>query len=404
MSNVLSKVKTSLGLIGAWVLFLFSHLVPRSKKRWIFLGWHRLGNQEFFADNTKYLFLYASEKAQEFCIEPVWLSPDDALVAELRKRGYRAHNQSSLIGIYHALRAGYTIIDSHMPLRSWKYSGRSKVIQLWHGVPTKLIGHQTPKHVPPSLLLSPGWHIRPRITISTSDWYSRMMAEAFRLNPATLHIAGYPRNDVLFERIENSDIGTTALPSSHASHAGRRFLYAPSFRPDGSNPLDRLDLPRMFDFLNKNDAILFLSLHPKLARHRPTGEERFSKRMFFIDGGYDLYPHLKKFDACITDYSSTATDFLLLDRPVVYYQYDRTEYERGTGLQKCERELAPGPHVEEFDELLTALTDVVQGTDRFAEARKRARTLAFAHRDARSAERVFNLLLDDTRSIKTPPQ
>lgn len=401
MTKLLRKILTVIDLALAWALFALSHAVPRGGRVWVFIGWHRLGNKEFFADNAKYLFLFASAQAKESGITPIWLSPDAALVLELRARGYRAYRETSVHGMYFALRAGYTCIDSHLSLRNWRFTGGSRIIQLWHGVPTKLIGYQSPKHVPPTRFLSPGWHVRPHLTISTSEAYSSIMREAFRLDPKSLPITGYPRNDVLLGEIAGSDIGTVPLPP--ALPASRRILYAPTFRPDGSNPLDHLDLSRMYDFLCTHDASLYLSLHPKLAAFRPRWEARFGGRIHFIDGGHDIYPHLRSFDVCITDYSSTATDYLLLDRPVIYYQYDRSEYESGSGLQKYEAVLAPGPHCNTFDDLASVLSDILGGTDAFAPARAIARACAFAHADSGSAARVFETILRNARLTDSQP-
>ena len=263
----------------------------------------------------------------------------------------------------------------------------------------QLIGHQTHKHTPPSRLLSPSWHTPPHQTISTSETYSSIIREALHLDSSSLPVTGYPRNDVLLRDVEDSDLGAVPLPRVSST---RRILYVPTFRPDGSNPLDHLDLCALFDFLRAHDASLYMSLHPKLAAYRPQWEERFGERMYFIDGGRDLYPFLRSFDVCITDYSSTATDYLLLDRPVVYYQYDRSEYEQVSGLQTCEGVLTPGPHCATFDELAAALAQIFLGNDAYAEARVRARECAFAQRDGDSAARVFQTILKDAGLVDAP--
>src|SRR3989344_7271838 len=105
MTKLLRKTLTVVDLALAWVLFACSHAFPRSRRIWVFIGWHRLGQREFLADNAKYLFLFASQRAKSAGIRPVWLSPDIALVSELRARGYRAYAETSLAGMYFALRA-----------------------------------------------------------------------------------------------------------------------------------------------------------------------------------------------------------------------------------------------------------------------------------------------------------
>src|SRR3989338_4724576 len=398
MTKLLRKTRALVGLALAWVLFACSHAFPRSRRIWVFVGWHRLGQREFLADNAKYLFLFASQRAKSAGIRPVWLSSDSELVEELRARGYRAYRERSIGGIFFALRAGYTFIDSNMRAENWQLSGGTRRIQLWHGVPTKLIGYQSPNRTVPSRMLSPNWHARPHMTVSTSETYSRIMIEAFHTDAETLRITGYPRNDVILSPVPDSDIGTTKLPPA-SGQIRQMLLYAPTFRPDGTNPLQHINLPRMYAFLKEHDAAMYFSLHPKLAGYRPQWDDRFAERMHFIDGGSDIYPHLHMFNACITDYSSTATDFLLIDRPVIYYRYDSAQYELGTGFQECEGDLTPGPRVKTFDELLSVLSSLARLKDDYADKRKRARECAFAQQDARSSERVLAAVLADAGII-----
>ncbi len=45
----------------------------------------------------------------------------------------------------------------------------------------------------------------------------------------------------------------------------------------------------------------------------------------------DAYPLLSLCDALLTDYSSIYFDFLLLDRPMIFYPYDFEDYVTKTG-------------------------------------------------------------------------
>ncbi len=395
---MLSKVRTSFRICVGWSMYVVSFLVPRNPRLWVFYGWHRNGDQEYFADNCKYFFLYASQYGKDARVRAVWLSPDASLVTTLRKTGHEAYTENSIQGVYCALRAGYTIIDSNMGLKNWRHTAKSKIIQLWHGVPTKKIAHQTTyafKDKNPSKFLSPQLRSQPYINVSTSEWYSKVSAEAFQYPPETFHIVGYPRNDALFQHIKGSEIDVPDLPILKKPMDGSTLLYVPTFRPGGANPLDHMDLSRLFQFLERYNSVLYMLLHPKLAAYRPEWEERFATRILFIEGGKDIYPLLQNFNACITDYSSTATDFLLTNRPVVYYQYDIDTYSKNPGLQDNASELTPGFKAQTFDELLTALTKVVLGDDPFTKERDHTLLIAFKDRDAESSERLFNLLCND---------
>src|SRR3990167_5156736 len=52
MTKLLRKTRTLVDLALAWVLFACSHAFPRSRRIWVFVGWHRLGQREFLADKA----------------------------------------------------------------------------------------------------------------------------------------------------------------------------------------------------------------------------------------------------------------------------------------------------------------------------------------------------------------
>ena len=45
-----------------------------------------------------------------------------------------------------------------------------------------------------------------------------------------------------------------------------------------------------------------------------------------LDNESDMYPLFSKVDLLITDYSSIFFDFLLTDKPVLFYPYDKDDY------------------------------------------------------------------------------
>ncbi|MEM4782150.1 MAG: CDP-glycerol glycerophosphotransferase family protein, partial [Halalkalicoccus sp.] len=112
------------------------------------------------------------------------------------------------------------------------------------------------------------------------------------------------------------------------------------------------------------------------------------ERIHLLPAGSDVYPLLRETDALVTDYSSVYFDFLLLDRPVAFYAYDRERYEKRPGFYVEYDEVTPGPVAETFDELLGALDLVLDSPEAHAAERERVRAMAFDHADDRSAERV----------------
>ena len=97
---------------------------------------------------------------------------------------------------------------------------------------------------------------------------------------------------------------------------------------------------------------------------------------------------LPKFDELITDYSSLAMDFIILDKPIIFFVPDIGEYKKTPGLHEELWSLMPGHKVYSFEELKGALDK----EDEYKEERKRAREILFKFKDANSSKRIVERL------------
>ncbi len=114
-----------------------------------------------------------------------------------------------------------------------------------------------------------------------------------------------------------------------------------------------------------------------------------------LKGSLDIYPILRKFDICITDYSSLALDFLVLDRPILYYQYDLDTYAATAGFEDSYQDLIAGPQARTQEEFRDALEAALSGQDGHAAKRKKVYDLVFDRHDAGASKRVFEAVRAD---------
>ena len=104
----------------------------------------------------------------------------------------------------------------------------------------------------------------------------------------------------------------------------KTILYAPTFRD--TNRFDRktpIEWGRLNNLLKKNDATFLIKLH-RFDCSNPM-KENFS-HIKVLHNESDIYPLFSKVDLLITDYSSIFFDFLLTDKPVLFYPYDKDDY------------------------------------------------------------------------------
>jgi CDP-glycerol glycerophosphotransferase (TagB/SpsB family) len=379
MFSLISKSLTALDIALTKPLFVVSKLMPRCRDLWVFIGWHKGPHGEIFADNCKYLFLHASRIAPG--IDCVWLAKDDAMVVELRKRGFKAYRETSLAGIWTALRAGTTIVDATLQRFNARWVGRSRLVQLLHGKGMK-------KGAYGETLLRPYDYV-----FNTSDYASAMLPDSLKADAKIMPL-GYSRHAPLFEDVTDADLGTDAHAIAFVKAeraAGRRVvMYAPTFRRGMKElPIEEfLPFHQMAAWLNDANMSLIVNLHPK---YRMQAKGIDMPHMAFAGDG-DVNPLLAYVDVLVTDYSSIFTDFLLLDRPMVFYAFDLDDYAEREGLA-IDYDTVPGEVASDFPSLLAGIERAIT-LDPAKQKRRVSAALYHSHADAKASERILNELID----------
>ena len=347
---------------------------------------------EGFVDNPKYLFLHVAHERPE--IRPVWLSKDDQVVAALRSRGYEAYDAYSPTGAYLNLRAGIVVLSQGLRDVNLACSGGATIVQLWHGIPLKTIAWdaELPERSLPERLVHSHLLSRTDVVVVTAPALVEVFASAFRVDPDRIVVAGYPRLDALVGPVAGEDVGVDATSTA----AIRRVVddhpvvaYLPTFRTD---PERRASTHVNFDalerFLEGRDAYLLVKFHP--FEDVDLDGDDYS-RILQVPSAADVYPLLRDVDLLVTDYSSVAFDFLLRDRPIVYYPYDLDGYRDERGFYFAYDEVTPGACATDFDALLEEIDDALAG-DGYAEARRQVRDRFFHNADGGQAESVYRTI------------
>jgi CDP-glycerol glycerophosphotransferase (TagB/SpsB family) len=287
---------------------------------------------------------------------------------------------------------------------------RSKVIQLWHGAPLKEIeiplflrriaGY--PK-LAGSLLkaykIVTGRHAAYELVVSTSDFFTE---KAFKPAFRARHFidTGYPRNDALFADVPdgefhsplwiNTDLSAIIKIIARKKAGAKTILYAPTFRKTLADPFSSeiFALNRMNEFAAQHNLLLILKLHPVFTSPDQQNEHA---NILIYKATCDIYPALNLFDALVTDYSSIYFDFLLVNRPIIFYPYDYEEYiKNDRSLLFNYEHMTPGPICKNQDELEEALRTISE--DCYQKKRKEILDLVFTHKVNGASTRLWNFL------------
>ena len=165
---------------------------------------------------------------------------------------------------------------------------------------------------------------------------------------------GYPRTDHFFSHSSAppSDMLVPDLAVWNRLRASTFVVgYFHTWRDDGSTVMPGgLSLDRLAGAVSAAGGLLVFKPHVNTTEEVP-----HSAAMVVLDPNDDLSAYLHLCSVLVTDYSSVAFDFMLLDRPILYYVPDLDDYRRVRGLYFPPEEVMPGPLLKSPDQLYQAV-------------------------------------------------
>ena len=347
-----------------------------------------------------------SQHRGEYGIRSIWISHNKKVVGTLVDNGYEAYYYHSIKGIWYALRAKMYIFDNYSKdINFWQSGGAIKV-NLWHGVGNKRINydneHDKVRH-PKNLWERMKYYPRrlsdekpSHYILATSPMMREIFARAFQVPDNHVIEAGYPRNDyILGADIKNlsSDEEKKALNQILAwkEKGGKVDLYMPTFRDSESRFLEIMDLQKFNEFLKEHKILFVTKLHPK-SKLKDVFLEILYSNIMNLDADMDPYVFLGHSDMLTTDYSSVYSDYMLLDRPVVAFQYDYDEYSSKTRDGYFDfKEYMPEAEAKNMEELMNQTVKVLQ-LDEAREKRAISRKKIFSSRKFDGCKQLYRAL------------
>ncbi|SIR15510.1 CDP-glycerol glycerophosphotransferase, TagB/SpsB family [Haladaptatus litoreus] len=395
-------------LLLQWVLYVLlerlwqfgtsAGLWTRDDTRWVFGA----RDGEAFVDNAKYLFLHVANERPG--VRPVWLSKDRDVVRELQQAGYEAYYAYSLHGLLANLRAGVVLLTQGHRDVAMPCCAGARTVLLWHGIPLKTISWDAEfpdEPVPVRRVYEYMSNEFDRLLVPSEN-LAEVFESGLHIDRDRMIFADYPRLDALFSDVRGSEIGEDETARHRVRRLSRNhhvFFYLPTFRDDSERRFSaQFDFHELDDFLARTDAYFVVKTHPREQFDLPSNCERIVK----LPGKFDVYPLLRYADTLVTDYSSIYFDYLALDRPVVFFPYDRDRYEKSRGFYFDYDEITAGPVASNFDELLTGLSWALE-TDLEKTARRELtrKLLTDVNRTGEQSEVVHDAIRRELFGVRT---
>lgn len=338
-----------------------------------------------FSDNSRVLFEYMQDNGFAESYKFIWLVNEPEQFASLhypnttfvqKNDAYRYLRRETL----KALMQAHYYIGTHIRQKRIRKSGSGQIIlNLWHGC-----GFKDTQHMP--------WNDAFDYVLVPGDVFIETKSRFFGCSKDRILPIGYPRYDLFRKHNPNMD----AFVNSFRVNADTRLIiWMPTFRKTGKNkypeehiaysfPLPVLqsaeDLLKLDRACREKNLVILVKKHQYQQDfgidHAALTNIRFIDNQTFSDHQIQMYEFLPRTDALISDYSSVAIDYLLIDKPIGFTLDDYESYKQTRGFV-FEDPLAymPGAHIYTLEELIRFVGDVAEGApDPYKAQRAEVRT------------------------------
>ena len=229
-----------------------------------------------------------------------------------------------------------------------------KYINTWHGTPLKKMGFDIPGSPTQSQnvvrnFLCTDYLISPNLKTT------KMFTDSYRLKglySGKIIEAGYPRIDLTLNTDCKTVVNELQETGLKINIAKKNILYAPTWKgtdiATAKNDVTQIitDMNILEEKLEYRYNIL-IKVHPFLYNQAKIVPELREK---LVPDFFDTNEALAAIDVLITDYSSIFFDFLVTEKPIIFYTWDLESYEKMRGMDFKIEDL-PGPSVGNVNDL-----------------------------------------------------
>ena len=278
-----------------FIISLLSNIIPKSDRIFVFASFPD------FTDNSYAMYRYLKEKhvaGRKY----IWIFENEESFKKYP--GVKAYRKYSLPSFYYFARAR-NIFFTHGLYSFVNLRSKDKVVNLWHGMPLKVIG----------LMDTNGGATDPTradYLIATSPFFQRIMSNSFKgIDIAHTLLTGQPRNDMLFTP---TDFFTNRgiVPGAYRSIG----IWLPTYRQSIIGDIRN-------DGIYNSGGISFLNMD-----------------------------ELARLDYLLTAYRSVWVDYSILTRPLGFVMDDIEQYGHSRGFTVDNlTERLPGPVIGTYGEL-----------------------------------------------------
>lgn len=358
-------------------------------------------------DSPYAVFLYLLSHKKYKHLKHIWVVDTQKKKQEFAKKYKRYSNVEFVVKesnecLQMLTTAKYILNNSTFPAYFTKKENQVYV-NTWHGTPIKAMGLDVEDNLLGSQNIIKNF-LSSDILVSPNAHTSEVFKRAFRLDglySGELLEIGYPRIDLtlnadkkkVFKHLKQSDL-----------HMSDReiILFAPTWRgSDVNKPEDSLkDVYRMvMELKNNTEYQVLVKVHPFVYK---TALKYKELKPYLVPDSFDTNELLSVIDLLVTDYSSIFFDYLVTDKPMIFYSPDYEDYKNDRGFY-IKPDALPGPSVFNTDDLIKAVNHAKAHTSKYARQYQEFKDLYVPYEDGKVTERLIDAMFSSEKgpSLKT---
>lgn len=372
-----------------------------------------------FTDNARALFEYLIENNYNSKYRIIWMVSEkkdfrDKKFRDLKHKNVKfvtAENKygwNSPAAYYYGATAKYFFYTNHTADLNRYHCDGQVTVNLWHGCGYKG-STLDKKDIPHSDTM--GWF---DYALVPGPVFVDTKAAYWHCEKSKILPLGYPRYDWMLHPSEDKNTVLKKLFGWNVSGENKIVIWMPTFRKSrqqgyGENEIELpFQLPalngvhelKMLDeLLRSKNMLLIIKKHP-LQIGWSEGEDEFTNIRYVTDKmlkekEVQLYELVGLCDGLLSDYSSIAVDYMLLDRPLGFVLTDYEMYRNKRGFVfENPLDYMPGEKIYNAEDLKQFFLHVSEGSDFYAEKRKELMPMMHS-RHKNYCEGIVKYLLGD---------
>lgn len=241
-----------------------------------------------------------------------------------------------------------------------------------------------------------------------SNVYSKIHQDIYGLRKDQLLVTGYAKHDWLFQPLEDFSNQLQIpvalkyifwLPTFRIAKAGLDNLNEYELQNQTGLPIvDSLEkIEELNSLLKEKNMVLLVKLHPfqdkmKICKVNMSHIILLDNE-WLVDKDVQINQILGNSDALISDYSSAAVDYMLLNKPIAFTLDDVNEYKKSRGLVFPDiHAWLPGEELYTYDDFRKFIIDISAGKDKKQIKRRNLFEKMFKFSDANNCRRILKAL------------